>query len=527
MNKLFLLLPLVLMQVVGSAQQDIDVLHYRFEIELSDAADAINGKATVTVAFPSPASQLLLQLVSVEEDKGMQVFGVRDEKGSMLPFAHRDDKIVINFRMAARAGEKRTFVIDYMGVPKDGLIISKNKFNDRTFFADNWPDRAHHWIPCNDVPGDKAPVEFIVTAPAHYRVISNGLLQEEKTTGMKKVTHWKEEEPLPTKVMVIGAARFAVARVDSSYSIPVTAWVYPKDSAKGVFDYSLADDILKFFTAYIAPYPYKKLANVQSKTIFGGMENASAIFYAENTVTGTQKSEDLVAHEIAHQWFGNTVTEKSFTHLWLSEGFASYMTDLYIENKYGRDSFVKRLQKERKEVVPFARENKTAVVDSTTAFMDLLNPNSYQKGAWVLHMLRTETGDSTFRKIIRTYFNQYNDKNADTRDFQQVAEAVSGKDLSAFFNQWLYRAGIPRLSGQWKGDAREVKIELLQHSAQPFEFPLEILLTLADGMKKTERFTITEKETKIKLELPSRPVSVQLDPGTQLLFEALSFKENK
>src|SRR5207249_666261 len=129
---------------------------------------------------------------------------------------------------------------------------------------------------------------------------------------------------------------------DSPKNIPVSAWVYPQDSAKGFYDYALATEILKFYANYIAPYPYKKLANVQSKTIFGGMENASAIFYAENSVNGERTSEDLLAHEIAHQWFGDMASETSFEHLWLSEGFATYFTDLYFEKKYGKEAMVTR-----------------------------------------------------------------------------------------------------------------------------------------------------------------------------------------
>jgi aminopeptidase N len=306
-----------LLCLAAQAQQPIDVQHYRFELELSDHSDAIVGKATIKVSFLQPVSQLVLDLGSVEEDKGMQAFSVLEEGNAKpLAFHHRNNQLFINLNNPSKEKETRTFTIQYMGTPKDGLVISKNMYGDRTFFGDNWPNRAHEWIPCHDTPSDKASVEFIVTAPSHYSVIANGLLVQEKILpGNKKITSWKEELPIPTKVMVIGAAKFAVRRVDSSYSVPVTAWVYPQDSAKGAYDYAVADDILKFYSNYIGPYPYKKLANVQSKTIFGGMENANAIFYAEHTVTGKRNTEDLIAHEIVHQWFGNTATEKHFSHL--------------------------------------------------------------------------------------------------------------------------------------------------------------------------------------------------------------------
>jgi aminopeptidase N len=501
-----------------SAQRNIDVQHYKYELELSDLSDAITGKAVIRVSFLAPASQFVLDLASVEEDKGMQAFMVL-EVGNAKPlmFVHRNDQLVINLNKPAAAKETRSFEIQYMGTPKDGLIISKNMHGDRTFFADNWPDRAHQWIPCNDTPSDKSAVDFIVTAPAHYRVISNGLLQsEEVQKDGRRRTHWKEELSIPTKVMVIGAARFAVARVDSSYSIPVTAWVYPQDSAKGVYDYALGDDILKFFTSYVGPYPYKKLANVQSKTIFGGMENANAIFYAENTVTGTRRSEALMAHEIVHQWFGNTATEKSFSHLWLSEGFATYLTDIYIEQKYGIDSFQNRMQQEKMQVIKFALENELPVVDTLSSYMDLLNANSYQKGAWVLHMLRQEVGNKNFQKIIQTYYSQYQHSNADTRDFQRVAEAVAGRDLAWFFDQWLYQPGIPVLKMEMKLKDNELKIEINQDK-HLFRFPLEVMVVEEDGETTTHRIEVKGRETEFKLKTKG-PVKVSFDPERKLLY---------
>src|SRR6478672_3808793 len=224
-----------------------------------------------------------------------------------------------------------------MGIPRDGLIISTNKYGERTFFSDNWPNRAHQWIPCVDRLDDKASFEFVVTAPSHYQMASNGTLVSRTAGGNEKtVTFWRETTPLPTKVMVIGVADFAVKKfADSPDSIPVTAWIFPGDSTKGFYDYALTPHMLRFFSDYIGPYPYRKLANVQSKTIFGGMENASAIFYAEGSVTGDRKWEDVYAHEIAHQWFGDMATEKSFAHLWLSEGFATYLTHIYFQHQYG------------------------------------------------------------------------------------------------------------------------------------------------------------------------------------------------
>jgi aminopeptidase N len=517
MIRIFLSFIFIVLGVAVKAQ-GIDVQHYKYEIELSDASDAINGKAYVTVKFLQPLPELVLDLASGKDENGMYVFQVK-EGNSLLSSKQANDKLIISLAKQSSKNEVRTFEISYMGTPRDGLIISKNKFGERTFFADNWPNRAHNWIPCNDVPSDKATVEFLVTAPSHYRIISNGALKEEKVIGNnKKRTHWLEDIMIPTKVMVIGAADFAVTRVDNSYHIPVTAWTYKADSAKGAYDYSLGDDILHFFESYIGPYPFNKLANVESKTIFGGMENASAIFYAESSVTGNRSSEALMAHEIAHQWFGNTATEKNFSHLWLSEGFATYLTDMYIEQKYGIDSFQKRLQNERETVIDFVKNFDQPVVDTVTSLMDLLNPNSYQKGAWVLHMLRKEVGDSTFKKIIRTYYNTYKFKNADTRDFQKIADSVSGKDLKWFFDQWLYKPGVPELKIQVKADNEDFKLEITQGKTL-YQFPIEISVISKSGTTH-ERLFIDKQVNEVKVK-SSGPFRIQVDPGVKLLYAEL------
>lgn len=502
----------------GMAQHPVDVLNYHFELELSDKTDAITGKAVIEVRFTEATAGLKLDLASLEDEKGMVTFSVM-EGGSLLRTSHSNDVLTIFLNKPAESGAIKTFTIQYMGVPKDGLIISKNKYGDRSFFADNWPNRAHHWIPCIDRPDDKAAFEFTVIAPAAYQVISNGIKISEANldNGLKR-TQWREEIPQPTKVMVIGVARFAVKVFeDSPPQVPVSAWVYPQDSAKGFFDYALAPSIVKFFSSYIAPFPYKKLANVQSKTIFGGMENAAAIFYPEGSITGTRKVESTMAHEIAHQWFGDMASEKSFAHLWLSEGFASYFTDLYMEHKYGMDSARKRLSDERKEVIDFAKTSTHAVVDSSSDLMALLNANSYQKGAWVLHMLRQEVGDTVFRKIIQSYYQLYKGGNADTRDFEKQAESVSGKELTWFFDQWLYRPGVPEVAVKWKADGKQVKIELKQLQERIYQLPIELTIVTKDGKQQTQKIFLKEKEASIKLDLAEVPVQVIADPNINLL----------
>ena len=510
----------------SKASGPVDVISYHFEIELSDKSNAVSGKALITVKFLAPATQVQFDLVSVENDKGMYAFQVK-QGSELLHSTHSDDVITIMLNQPANIGEERTFEINYMGEPKDGLIISKNKYGDRSFFADNWPNRAHHWIPCIDRPDDKASFEFIVTAPAQYSVVSNGIkIDETKLDGERKRTYWKEEIPLSTKVMVIGVARFAAKTYpDSPQDVPISAWVYPQDSAHGFYDYGVTPRIVNFFSDYVAPFPYRKLANVQSKTIFGGMENAGAIFYAEESVTGDRKWEDVFAHEIAHQWFGDMASEKSFAHLWLSEGFATYMTDIYFEHQYGKDSANKRLHKERDDVIAFVRKSDHPVVDSTSDLMSLLNANSYQKGSWILHMLRAEVGDSIFRQSIREYYQQYKGVNADTRDFERVTEKVSGSDLKWFFDQWLYRPGMPELDIQEKTSPGEVKMDITQQK-NLYRFYLDIDIVHTDGTITRQRVLVSDRSTKFTY-MGKNISRVVIDPDTRLLYMNKYEKVNK
>jgi aminopeptidase N len=505
------------------AQNNIDVLHYQFGIELSDSSDIIRGRALVQVKFLENSSRFFLQLVSRnEKGKGMIAYRVLRE-GEAVSSAHGHDTLSIFLSSPASKDEISTYEILYEGIPADGLIIAKNRHGDRTFFADNWPDRAHNWLPCIDQPGDKASFEFIVTAPSQYKIIANGYkTEEQETANGKKMTHWKEDTALSTKIMVIGGARFAVKTfTDSPSTIPISAWAYPQDSSKVFINFSPAPAIVKFLSSYIAPYPYEKLANVQSKTVFGGMENAGAIFYDEGLSASPTPIESLLVHEIAHQWFGDMASEKSFAHLWLSEGFATYFTHIYIESKYGTDSLEKEMKEDRASVIAFSKSSKQPVVDPLSPYRSLLNPNSYQKGGWILHMLRRQLGDSVFRSIIRNYYAAYAGKNADTRDFQKICEKVSGKNMDGFFRQWLYTAGQPRLAMQWKYDSKNKRILITTRQLQPdlFEFPIDIQVKFTSSKMLFQTLSVSKQQQQFIIKVKEKPLQLVWDPHTSLLFE--------
>ncbi len=513
----YLIYLLVSLGIFAKAQSPgavIDVQHYGFSLQLNDQNNTIKGHAEIKLKFLKDAASFNLDLVKQNETgKGMLVSSVT-ENGSSLQF--QQDKEMLNITTSVNSGTEHTYMITYSGVPVDGLIISTNKFGHRTFFGDNWPNRAHNWLPCVDDPADKATVDFIITAPAHYQVVANGAkVGEVISSDSLKTTHWKESAPLSTKVMVIGVADFAIDHTGDIKGIPVYSYVFPENKAAGFKDYAFAKEILTYYIAKIAPYPFEKLADVQSKTIFGGLENASAIFYYENSV-GDQKIEELMAHEIAHQWFGDAASEKSFAHLWLSEGFATFMTNVYLEHKYGIDTLKKRLKADREKVLQFEKQRLTPVVDTSVKnnYMQLLNPNSYEKGGWVLHMLRHKLGDAAFWKGIRAYYAKYNGGNANTADLQAIMEKAGGQKLDGFFKQWVYTPGTPHLSITWTYNPvkKAVDIHIKQQQKTEFDFPLEVLM---DG--KLHNVAVKNKETDILVPVKQKPASVIIDPSVNLL----------
>ncbi len=308
--------------------------------------------------------------------------------------------------------------------------------------------------------------------------------------------------------------------------MPVSSWVYPEDRAAGFHDFARGDRVLLLFESLLGPYPFAKLAHVQSTTRYGGMENASSIFYDENSVTGERQNEGLIAHEVAHQWFGNAVTEADWPHLWLSEGFATYLTHVYTEFTYGEEARRAAMARDRARVAAFAAANpeRPLVDTSYAAPTDLLNPNSYQKGGWVLHLLRRRIGDEAFFGGLRLFYDRFRGANATTADFRRVMQEASGEDLRGFFEQWTARPGLPRLAGSWRHGDGVLTITLRQtQDGEPFTFPLEVAIETVDGIR-TETVMMDERAETYTVPLGDAPLSVRLDPGVNTLAVVETFE---
>ncbi|MBT5427516.1 MAG: M1 family metallopeptidase, partial [Bacteroidetes bacterium] len=425
---------------------NLDVIHYKFDLKVSENNDSLTGKAIITCRMSAAENQLLFDLISENEGKGMKVLSVCN-KHKQLPFRHENDQIRITVPAYSQKDNLVTIQIAYVGIPKDGLIISQTKHGKNSYFGDNWPDRARHWLPCVDHVSDKATVEFIVSAPEQYEVIAVGYRKAlYPGENHHNITHYVSSVPLCTKVMVIGIADFSIQTAGFAGHIPIESWVYTEDQNNGFLDYAPAVDIVDYFSRKIGPFAFEKLANVQSKTVYGGMENSGAIFYYENSVSGNNRLHSLLAHEIAHQWFGDAVSEADWHHIWLSEGFATYLESVYMSENYQGRTLSERMARSRNRVTAYYQRNPAPVIDTSIVNLRrLLSTNSYQKGAWFLHMLRRDLGESTFWTGMNSYYLKFMNKNALTEDFRHCMEEVSGRNLEQFFNQWLYQAGHPVL----------------------------------------------------------------------------------
>jgi aminopeptidase N len=506
-------------------QPGVDAVHYVFRLALDDSSDRIAGEATVRVRAVQPIGEIVLDLTSAADGKGMTVSGVT-AGGRDARFTHAGSRLTITLPAPAPAGQDVTAAIAYSGIPASGLRLLPNIHGERTVFSENWPNRARQWLPMIDHPYDKATGEFIVTAPSHYQVVANGLLVEElDLAGGLRRTHWKQSVPIASWLYALGVARFAVHHYDVVRGVPQQVWVFPQNRQQGSEVFELTGRrAFEYFSDWIGPYPYEKLAHVQAAGLGGGTEHASAIFYGEK---GVAAGRAPVVHEVAHQWWGNAVTETDWDDVWLSEGFATYFTHLYTEQFEGRDAFVRDLRADIRTIVSAqkAAPDQPVIHRNLSDMSRVLNRFVYQKGGWVLHMLRGTIGTDAFWTGIRDYYRRYRDRNASTADLRQVMEQAAGMPLDWFFDQWLTRPGLAALRGSWRYDAptSRVVVEIAQDGAV-YRLPLEIGIVDAAGQApRIERVELTSAAGQFTFAAAREPASVVLDPNTWVLMDTPAF----
>ena len=531
----------------GRYRQGTDVLHYDLELALPESSGRIVGRALLTVRWsepPGPALVLDLTGLAVEE---VRVDG-RPAEASLM-----GDRLTVALPTGLAQGDTSTVEVRYQGTPDDGLILGRTIHGRPSAFADNWPNRARFWFPSVDHPSDKATARFTVHAPARFEVIANGALTAAPAptaagtrvpdAAARRTWRWETRTPIPTYTMVVGAAEMVVRSVGLAACgrspastrpdgcVEVSWWAFPPDTAHAATVFARAASMVDFFTEYVGDFPYEKLANVQSSTRFGGMENASAIFYSERGLAERRDIEGTVSHEIAHQWFGDAVTERDWTHLWLSEGFATYFGALFFERADGAPEFRRRMEGARQTYLGSDVVGRPVIDPDAPDLFALLNANNYQKGAWVLHMLRGLVGEAAFQRTVREYYRRHLHRTALTPDLQAIAEEVSGMELGWFFRQWLTQPGHPVLSVErsWDpgSDAVTVTVRQLQDASWPrFHIPIEIELAWEGGSRR-ERVELDGPESTFVFSIPAPPTAIELDPDGWVLAETLERGEQR
>ena len=509
----------------------IDIIHYRFELTLSDATEEMAAVAGVKAKFlTSGIEKLRLDLVNrtdQRDGRGMTVSAVTHNR-SAIRFRHENDVLLIDLPAPSKAGQVLEFSISYSGIPVTGLLIKENKYGDLSVFSDNWPDKARHWLPTVDHISDKATSEFLVMAPDHWQVVSNGLLQEHSSLGDgMNLTHWKQSVPIAPWLYVLAAADFAVQYVDEFEHKSIQTWVYRQDREAGFYDFAVPTrQVLEYMSNYVGPFAYEKLANIQGNSVGGGMEAASAILYGDDSVTGkrTPRWRYVIVHELAHQWFGNAVTEANWDDVWLSEGFATYFSYLYFAHADGHDAFVKHMMDARDQVFEFYADEPgyRIVHDNLGDMSKVTTPQIYNKGAWVLHMLRNRIGDENWWAGIRNYYTKYMNDHASTTDFRLEMESVCDCDLGPFFDQWLYQGGNIVLDGEWHYDGLNGTIDLsiAQVQSDGFRFTPDIEIGVFgkdDKVPSVHHLSLGGDRVHLSIPVAKKPASVVIDPRTVLL----------
>jgi aminopeptidase N len=515
--------------VIGSTYQPgIDVLDYDVRLELPDTGAFLRGDVTVTARRAPSATRLRLDLVDSMHVRTVEVNGTR------VHATHAGNKVDVP--LTTSAGDSIRVRVVYDGVASDGLVVKRDEQGRWTWFGDNWPDRARQWLPLVDHPSDKATVTWTVRAPERNVVVANGasLGSTHLTVRGRPLleTRWRESRPIPPSLMVIAAGplvRYDLRATtchpgENGDCVEQSVYVLPENRGWLPGAFSAADSIMSLFERMVAPFPYEKLAHLQSLTRFGGMENASAIFYADKLFPEQKVTDGLIAHEMAHQWFGDAVTEREWAHLWLSEGFATYFAALWKRHARGDSAYRASLAKLRTSVLADTEVARRPVIDTAqTDYLALLNANSYDKGALVLSMLHHELGDSAFFGGIRGYYAAHRHGTALSDDLRRELERASGRSLAQFFEQWLRRPGFAEPAIGWAYDATAGSVSLLvlqEGQFGTFAFPLTVVVTDAENVEHRVVVNIpAERRATLPLPgpFPRRPIALSFDPDSTLL----------
>lgn len=522
-----------------------DVKHVKLDIALDFDNESISGKAYTTF------SVLYDELKTITFDAvELHIERVTLENGTELAYSTDAKKLIVTLDRTYHHGEQFTIVVEYHAKPRIGLQFIKPAPEDPTRPVQSWtfgqPRYHSHWFPCHDAPNDRATTEIIATVPAQFITISNGNLLNVTDHGDTKTHHWRHDIPHAAYLISLVVGDFAVIE-DHYKHIPVTYYVRPDRKDDAPLYMGKTPEMIRFFSEYTGvEYPYDKYAQTVVEIYTGAMEHTTATTHGFTLLVDKRASLDVdvvpvVAHELAHQWFGDLLTCRDWPNGWLNEGFATYFEVLWGEHDQGTDYFKQSmldLKNGYLEEDGYYRRPIVYNVYHDDGF-ELFDSHLYNKGAWVLHMLRHQLGEATFKRALHVYISRYREKEVITADLERTFEEVTGRSLAQFFQQWVYSGGYPAFEVNYSWDSEHnmarVKIRQTQQidDLTPcFVTPVDLSFTVptSDEAAKDDNTTETrtiamrvvvgedgQVEQNFYVPLERQPVMVRFDPDGWLL----------
>lgn len=489
-----------------------DILHYEIRLDLFPEYEEIKAKVIITgIKGKTTNDSIYLNFYDNLEISSLLVNGNKNN------YTRTDYHLAI-------PNENDTFrvEVDYYGSPQS-LGFQSFQFGDYNespvIYTLNQPVYASTWFPCNDLPDDKAQADIFITSDTSLTNVSNGVLIDEEYFGERKTTHWKTVYPISTYLISFYSANYSNFKERytsiAGNTLLLDYYSFPNHLSEAMTDYSISSKALRVFEELFGEYPFinEKYGIAEFLWNIGAMEHQTITGMGTTFLTGRNFYIDIYIHELAHQWWGNAVGPKNWRELWLNEGFATYSQALYWEKTKGKNSYKNFLESH------FGTFSGGTLYDPE---QNLFGRRVYDKGAWVLHMLRCEVGDSLFFKILRNYYNSFRYKNASTEDFKRIAENISNKNLGKFFDQWVIDGvGILEVEYDLKYEFSDKIISRLelrqaQEGYAVYHFPLELKIIAGESSLISNHY-ITSLDTTLYFETDIKPSKIIFDPNSKLL----------
>jgi aminopeptidase N len=504
-------------EYITDNQRKIDIQHYNLEFDLYPENKRMIASAEITgIILKKSITQIDLNFYDNFEINSVTL---NDEKTDYI-----SDGKCFSIPLSSVLDDTFIVKITYEGTPqKSGLagFVFGKRDGIPLVYTLSEPTYASSWFPCNDIPTDKTLLDMKITNDSSMVSVSNGILVSEKYNGARKTYHWKTIYPISTYLIALYSSDYETfshqyVSIDGKDTMSLEYYVLPDKLENAKVDFAEHVDILRYFAEIFGEYPFIKEKYGIAEFLWrsGAMENQTITGVASSLIGGKKFFLDFYIHELAHHWWGNAVGPKSWKDIWLNEGFSSYSEALYFEYKGGAEALQSTMR--NKYLSSFSG-------NLSEPGSHLFTNTVYDKGAWVLHMLRWEVGDSTFFRILREYFNQYKYSNASTSDFIEICERVSKKSLQKFFHQWLEGEGEIELefkvSTNKEMDLFEtiLNIEQVQEEYKYYEFPLEVRLNFSNSEPITHKIPVNTKFVRFKVKTNTEPILIEIDPNNWLL----------